>query len=684
MVQEFHFEDVEDKDPASTNMKITDFWKQKVKETLVNCYGDNGIREDKVDSYLNQLVADSATPIARVRDIYREKYWEVELDDMLKLVHENKLIIGANGTYTFRHEVRVSELAEMIDGYLASRKISKGIAIKAEGAGDMITAGKYDNIQNNMKEKVNSTYGVSTMPGYILFSPDSASMITSQARELISEMLWTLEKLMESNMTFKNLNELYSYINEVCNTPLNIKSLKKYNIMIPNEKMVETRMRELFSHLPEAEFSKFENHKSLFLMVKNIAKDPLKAINFYYKYNMYNFLRCNDKVMGIFNWIMESGKEFYSPMVDVMEKSESKVYIAPLWELYDIFKDFVVAPIPTYDRVEKYITRGRMNVVVSDTDSVMSSLDTWVDFMNDYGTVKFDKRNDEATVFRAINSMSFICTEICNFMGRNMARHCHVPKHIRHRINIKNEFLFTSMIIYPHIKKNYSALVRLREGELIHKIANTGLALTGSNINPHIKKEFDKIIEEEIHGTHDVSITNIVRRIYSLESYIRRAIDINRECEFGVFSAFKNVERSAEPWASHSIRAVMLWNHINSDSDDQDGNLIEDNTKIYLFNTTLGTEDDLHKIKDLKMRALIKDKLFDNPLLPELVKYGMRTIAVPDTMIIFPEWMADVIDTPRMIERHTASMKSLLPSIGIYVNRIKSNRSHISPLISLG
>ena len=668
--------DIEDQIPQSNGKTIKEFWKEKMIETLSTIYGEDGLRHDKLNQFLDAIIAKSHDPVAHMRNIYEESTWTVKLNDIPVMVNDNHLIIGANGTYTYRQYVRMSELSELLLLWLSNRSKLKKQAIHYEEIGDVSNWRKYENQQNSTKENINSSYGVSTMAGYILFSPDSASMITSQARELISEMLWTNEKLLGKNLVFKDVNELYSYINEIVRLPLSVEMLNKYKVMIPNFKMLTRRLNEYLKCIPKNERVGFDNNKSLFLMLKNIAKDPIKSINFYYRYNMYEFLKDNKLVMKIVNDMMDMDLEFNSPSREVMEKSESAAYIPYIEELTKVFIEFLIVPSPTYDRVDKYQTRGRYIVPISDTDSVIINFNEWIEFVSEYSTVQFDSFYDERHVFRVGNIMGYMCTEICNFMGRNMAKHCYVPKEYRPRIAIKNEFFFKSLIIYPNIKKNYSAWTRLREGALVNKIANTGLALTGSNINPFVSDAFEDIIKNEIHYTKDVSITRIMKRVYDLEASIRYKLIEEQDVSFGVFQAYKNNLR-ANVMGDSVIRGVEVWNWLYPDDK------IESYNKVYVLNTILEREDQLHLVNDIGMREAIREIIFKNPIDPDIRKYGLRTIAIPDTKIKYPMWLKNIVDCNKLTERHINSMTALLPSIGVYQNRVKSNRNHISPLISL-
>ena len=102
-----------------------------------------------------------------------------------------------------------------------------------------------------------------------------------------------------------------------------------------------------------------------------------------------------------------------------------------------------------------------------------------------------------------------------------------------------------------------------------------------------------------------------------------------------------------------------------------------------MFNTLVEREADLYMIKDLTFRKKVKEEIFDNPINDNYKRFGLRTIAIPDNMKQYPSWLVDIIDINKVIEKHMSPITSLLPSINIYTNRVKTTRRHLSPLINL-
>jgi hypothetical protein len=669
--------------PDSCNTKITDFWKKRMKETLIAIYG-NGLNQEELDRFLNYQVQNCNLPVYSMRNLYTGENWEGDLNSILNMVHDEDLIIGANGAFTVKQTKKIAEVVTYQDQLADDRSKNKNLMFAAMDEGNLMNATKFENIQLDVKELMNSIYGICLMPGFLLYSPDSASLITGQTRELISENMWTVEKLIAGNLCFKNIDEMLAVINKLLKQPVNMDMVRKYNIKIPTLDMLNQWTSVMLHSLPDDEYKRACKMKSLFRMVKEIEKDPIKSINYYYRYNLYGFLSYNPKVFEIINDTMHNPVNFYTPQEELMikvnkktgEKNPSHIFVEPMRELTEIITSFCISDLGTFDRVDKYLTRQRDCVILSDTDSIILTLDPWVNYISKMTGLGFDSFHDEDFAFKAMNIIGFVMTEICNFKGRNMARHCYVMDEYRKKISIKNEFLFKSLILYTGSKKNYSVHQRMQEGVLKDEISETGSKFVSSNNNPMVTKEITSIINDEVHRSSKPSLLNIMKRIYRLEARIRNEIMVKRNIEFGSFRSYKNTV-GKNIAGDATLRAVEIWNNIYSD------NKIERYSKCYVFNTKMEREDQLYMIKDESLRERLRDILFKNPIVEGIETKGLRTIAVPDTMRVFPEWLIDIIDIESHVVKHMQPITALLPSFGIYSLRVDSTTSRVSPLISL-
>lgn len=658
----------------STGMSLKQYWKKKVLESLTTIYGDR-LSYDKINILLDSMLNNSKNPKIRLRNIYKNNvHWYENLDDILKIVDEKKLIIGANGTYNVRQHEKVSELTNLIDDWIERRGVAKDIELKAVAEKNNIVARAANCEQTNVKTNTNSSYGVSTMNGFILYSPDSASLITVQSREYISEMLWTAEKLLSSNMVFKNMNEFYAYVNAVCIVKLDEDLLRRYRIRIPNQKMIRHRMKELLNSIPR-EIIKY-NMKSLYNLEKSILKDPIKSINFYYKYNLLEAISNNKMIMDIYTFILKQDSEFNSP-TDKYIKKECPVFYEPIQELNKILIHLTIAEIPTYDRVEKNKYRKRRRVVISDTDSIIVNFRKFISFIRDNAGVPFDLFHDEHQVFKISNTMSYTLTKVLNIMGNAMASRSYVPVEYQSYLEMKNEFYFKSLILYCHVKKNYSAWVRIREGEIVDYLANTGKNLSGSDINPYVSEKMMDIITNDIHHKKDVSITDIMRKVFDLKTHLRDKLLIDRDVSFGNLINYKNIKNKMNFMSNCVLRGVAVWNTIYP------AEAIEPYNKVYYFTTLLEKEDQLYLIKNINDRELIREKIFRNPPNQEFLKFGLRSVCLPNNMTTYPQWLGDILDINKIIETHTNPITVLMPTINGIKSRINSKRESVSTLLRL-
>ena len=650
----------------SHNSLLTEFWRDKVRNILLKLYPNNPLQIDKL---LSDELAKAEKPMIRVRNLYKGLEWEQELDNILQEVNNNHLIIAANGGFFVNQTIHVSEAAEWLDENLTARKVVKRAELEAFERGELVESKKLGIGQNNIKRDVNSGYGVSVMKGFVLSFTDSASAITEQGRETIATVVWTFEKLMDGNIAIKNLNEFFAYINEIMDIPIPEEYFIKYNLVLPHIDDIKNHICSIL----EDSLVTDSVIRIIHSIVDNAKDDKVKLFNLYYRNNIYSFFDAHPHIKQEFKDIISTEVKFHSPIRGDMEKDDSKVFIGKLDELTEMFTDLLLAPLQTYDRVYKYINYPRDNAILSDTDSDIICIHRWVLYMLE-GTP--EEVVSENHLFRLINSISFIIGELANFMLRDMARNSYVLPEFRHRINVKNEFYFRSVVVYPHSKKNYSTLSMLREGKAKKEIDNTGRLLTSSDVNPIVRDTFEKILMEEIHLSSNINAMEISKRVYDLEQTIRRKLLIERDATFGVNTTYKSSKKPA-PWRDSRIRPVELWNRLYPDL-----KIIRYN-RIYVLPTKCETIKDLVLIEDPVMREQVRDLIFENPISPEYVSFGLRNIAIPENMKQFPAWLVPILNVNKLVESHMSPIVSLLPSVGLYRNRISSNSSTGSRMIEL-
>ena len=82
-------------------------------------------------------------------------------------------------------------------------------------------------------------------------------------------------------------------------------------------------------------------------------------------------------------------------------------------------------------------------------------------------------------------------------------------------------------------------------------------------------------------------------------------------------------------------------------------------------------------------KMLIKT-IFENPNEPKLSQFGLKCIMIPQSESVksIPEWIIPFIDYPKTTQKHLQPLSTLLPSVGLKLSAISSNKQTYSPLIS--
>ena len=358
-------------------MKLTEQWKNEMFSMLMMIYG-NRLNPDKLKLFLDSKVANANVVTLKCRNVYKGTHSNMDGDTIFETVETNNFVIGANGGYCEAHNVNLSPVSRELIRMKADRKKYKQLGIKSD---DPDVVKFYDNLQTHIKQNTNAFYGIQLQPGSFLYNPDSASLITLQARQLISEMMWTLERVLEGNPQYTSMNECMLSIKKTLEWPFThaYSEIVSYE---PSDKEFRRRFIEVFSIVPNfKEFMK-GNSKSFFIFMKSLTK--MQRIKFYYSNNLEGLLKLNPKALKIIIDIVSEGTPFMSPS-DVPAVHKDNLNL-----IMKIIEEYVYNPISNAQRVFKYENKMRKSIVVSDTDSVMINLGNWVHRIIDMGKLSID------------------------------------------------------------------------------------------------------------------------------------------------------------------------------------------------------------------------------------------------------------------------------------------------------
>ena len=662
-------------------MKLSELWKEEMTKTLLMVYG-GGLDHEKLSRYLDAKIA-AVKPdelVLKLRSVYKGTVQEIRGNDILDVVEREKLIIGANGGYSENQVTNMSAVSKELIGMKKRRKIYKDEGLKTT---DHDKQKFFDNLQTHVKQNTNAFYGIQLQPGSFLYNPDTASLITIQGQELISEMMWTFERLLEGNPQFYSMNECLLFQKRTLELPFN-PAFESLITFIPNDEEFRKHFIDSFSSVPGFKDSMFANKISFYVFLKKLSK--LDRIRLYYANNLAALLKRNPQVMKLIVDIVQSPEAFFTPLPqtpeEIARKEKPTLILNPthkpnLKTLSDVVETYVYAPISNTQRIFRYVNRFRKSVVLSDTDSVMINIGNWSDRISEWSGLNIDDFADEERSFKVVNIMANLVTKISQLSAKNLCIRCRIPDEYHNLIEMKNEYLFKRLINYASTKKSYAAHIRMREGRVMDDLEWKGTKLVSSGLSPLVQELTHDMIENMILKSHTIDPIAILTKVKTLEETLRQRIR-EGDLTLGKSTRFSG-EEYKNVYTNAGGRSCLSWNLIYPDD------AIHDGEYGYMFDLTGISEKDCEGFKesDPEIYKRVKEAIFHNTKHPDLATYGIKYISIPKDgeNRTVPMWLRPFLDVDAMINKHLQPIASLVPSIGVYRSRISSTKHTHSPLI---
>lgn len=648
------------------NSTITDMWKKEMLDTLMMVYG-NKLDKNKLSAYLDQKIKNiNVEPVCNIRNQYEFKQFTCDANDLTNIIRENNVSILGNGMMTYSVDERPALQTRVIEHKMKMRKYHKKLMLEAIERNDQPTVIAENNAQNKEKEETNSFYGVSTMDGSFVANIDCGSAITAQGRHLISETLWSVEKLIGNNYPFLSIGEYLLFSKKAISKELEDKDFDMISY-IPTTKDCMTIFRKETTTIPKFNRDFNKTPKSFFIFMKSMTDK--QRILYYYKNNIYDLIDKNPRIKELIINIANTNVTFENPydIPDVL-----KPYINTLC---DLMEKFVYVPTIAYKRLEKYQKFNRKSVLISDTDSIMPCVNQLVEFCgNIINSIGISMDID--TELRIVN---VVITLIDKFIEKSCQMYvdtCNGSVDRRANINFKNELYYSSMIVFAAQKKIYSGLCLLQEGKRVpesKQLRSTGRDLNAASKCQEIMDQIRDIIEYDILRTKHIDIVKIIKKKQAIEDKIENDIK-NGIMIYGEYAKYKNPEQYKNIFQTPIPRAAYIWDELYPEHKLQGG------TGMYMFKTTLVTLKDFDKIQDEEMRRKCKDVIFnaygtrrDESVTTELSKFGLKLFAVNEEYGRIPEWIIPFIDISDIKTKQMRTLTSLSPSLGLNIGSIRNS-----------
>lgn len=625
------------------NAKIIRKWKKRMCKMLHTAYPEMSKRE--IMEYLDGVVEKNLkNPECYIDNNHLNKRMNTTLLEVTEWIYKTEPICAGSGVF-FRNQHQItSPLSALILRFLALRKKFKG-RLK-DFPQDSYEYATFDRKQGSEKQNVNSLYGCFGNIMSFLFNKYTASAVTGSGQSLISTTCMAFEAFMANGVAFNNINECMTYLYNICN-----EKYKQDLSILPDIdiKTVERRIGSMF--YGRRYDGKTRDAVYSYLMM--CSQDDLNKI--YYKNNIYEFSLL-EPIRDVLDNIVTKCDSFVNPN-DVPKSIERD--LEKLWKYYEEFVFYNYSPI---DRIQRLRNDKRRCVVTIDTDSNILNVDPWVKFMfkNVISVNPENAGRDESDLkFITINTMAYIITHMITAVLKKYTRRAYIPDEYSHYINMKNEFLFTRMILASK-KKRYMSSVKLREGKVFEPeiIDIKGLDFMKSTTSESVKNKYMDMVTRNVLHSKEINLKGMLQEISKFEGEIIESLQSGEKQYLSPLSV-KELEAYSDPFKGQGIRAVHAWNTIYPDM------TIELPAKIDIVKVLLDDPDNLAKLAndhpDIYERI---DKGIINSKNEKIRKKGFVVLGIPKNVDTIPEWIIPYIDYDTISYNTLKKIFPILESLG--------------------
>lgn len=610
------------------------------------------VRKKDIKVFLEGIVErDIINPEATIYNNYIHKKIDVNLLNVIDWYEDTKPIGAGFGVFFKNQENTINPAATMLWNFLKLRKSYKGkLHLYKEGTYEYKTLDRY---QLTEKINANSYYGASGAPTSNFFNIFTATSVTATGQSLISTTQQAFEMFMTNSVQLIDLDECFVYLENIRNESYDMDA----RVILPNvsvEKLME-HLKDMFKEWKD------DYQEPLFFYLMNI--DQITMNRMYFKNNLYEFSSLK-VIRTILTNILRNTKEFKDP--GKLPKETEK----DIKKLWDYYSEFVHYNYFTFNRIQRLKKDKRKNVVVVDTDSNMLNLNPWVEFIYDNVVAvnpDIENRDVDTVRYISVNTMCYALTAMITDVLAKYTKESNIPKEFRHLINMKNEFLFTRLIL-SRKKKRYVSSIRLREGHEIipEKIDIKGMDFIKSSTREETKDFFTKLLKDRVLYTDHIDIPQILRDLEAFERGVTDSL-LAGEKNFLIPNSVKELEAYKDPYREQGVRSVIAWNAMYPDQE------IQLPEKVDIVNVKMERAQDIEALKESypEMYKRLMKGIYESKN-PSIAKKGVSVVAIPRNVESIPEWLVPYIDVVKIATSNVSRFYSVIHSLE--VETIKSTK----------
>ena len=325
------------------------------------------------------------------------------------------------------------------------------------------------------------------------------------------------------------------------------------------------------------------------------------------------------------------------------------------------------------DRYKRAMKDGRKSIITIDTDSNFINLDVYVKSITKLFVL--DKK-DSIQQMTVMNIFVSLTTDALKKLFWLLTKNLGLVEAARPIINMKSEFVY-SRILLTENKKNYAGIVTAELGKLLKKptLDIKGLPILKKTSVPKVlRKQFTKIVKEDILETEEINVLNILKKYDEVEGMIEESLH-NKKTEYLLPKNLEVIETYKTPEQIEAVRGVLIWNALEPE------NQIIPPEKINIIKLNCKNENDprLLELKEKypKKYKAIMERVFNHNQISvkcDISRFGFTCIAMPKSEEKIPDYLLPFIDYRDMVVKNMTPSYILLKSLGIFcTDNYKSN-----------
>lgn len=562
-------------------------------------------------------------------------------------VESTNPILSGFGTLYRQHGDMSSLLYVLVNDLIDLRKVAKAKKFEHINDEDKTLCQMFETMQLTYKLLNNSLYGATIEKSSFFYNPYFGPSVTYTGVVIITTSMNLFEKFMSSNVCFRKLTDVITYVNNIVKENYNPYDYVEYGV--EKEKLVEFLYKNLKDKTPK-------NKEVINRMVEQMSESDVLKV--FLKNNIYETIDRSQKLQDCLKSML-GNTNFLDP------NEPPKEYLESLSTMWDILNTVVHYDYLDFYRYENAEYGPRRTILTVDTDSNFLYLYPFFKYCKE----KFDIEDSDIVRMTTTNIIMYVLTSLITQCYETLTKAFGIEDQSQRKIiAMKNEFYY-SRIMLTNSKKNYSGIIKLQEGNMLNppKHDIKGLAIKKVSTNKEIRKEFTRILKDEILDSDVIEITKILSSYNSLEDRIKDSLN-QGELQFAIPGKVNAVSSYKDPYTQQTVRGSLIWNALYPNQEivfPDKINFVK--LKDFDYETICNMINDSTDISDEEKQFFIsalERTLFSNE---RMAKYGFRVLCMPKSINKIPKWLIPFINVSKMVEDNMKSGFKILESLGFNV-----------------